>query len=70
MESSEENNHSTLWMVRAEELFPKTQIVAEDGSLHIPFNECRYHTENSLPMIDINNFTLSVRRKCKILGTS
>lgn len=39
MDPSEESPLS-LWMVRAAELFPKTQIEKEDDALNVPFTEC------------------------------
>lgn len=35
-----EDSPSSLWMIRAAELFPKEEIEKEDNKLEIPFNEC------------------------------
>lgn len=35
-----EDSPSSLWMIRAAELFPKEEIEKEDNKLQIPFNEC------------------------------
>lgn len=40
MDPSEESPLS-LWMVRAAELFPKSQTEKEDDALHAPFTECK-----------------------------
>lgn len=40
MESSDET--TSMWMIRAEELFPKAKIERDDEELHVPFTECKY----------------------------
>lgn len=32
---------SSMWMVRAAELFPKSQLEKEDDALNVPFSECK-----------------------------
>lgn len=39
MDPSEESP-SSLWMVRAAELFPKSQLEKEDDVSNVPFTEC------------------------------
>ena len=34
-----EDSPSSLWMIRAAELFPKERTEKEDANLQIPFNE-------------------------------
>jgi hypothetical protein len=41
MDPSEESP-SSLWMVRAAELFPKSSLEKEDDELIVPFSECNF----------------------------
>lgn len=41
MELSHEDAPSSMWMVRAAELFPKPVLEKEDLNLNVPFNECK-----------------------------
>lgn len=39
MEGSDGSPPSSLWMIRAAELFPKAQMEKEDDQLTVPFQE-------------------------------
>lgn len=41
-----EDSPSSMWMIRAAELFPKLQIEKEDDELSVPFSERKYGEKN------------------------
>ena len=47
MDPSEESP-SSLWMVRAAELFPKSTLEKEDDELAVPFSECKLDEKKTL----------------------
>jgi hypothetical protein len=42
-----EDSPSSMWMVRAAELFPKQKLEKEDDELSIPFSERKYGEKNT-----------------------
>lgn len=43
MEPTLEDSPSSMWMIRAAELFPKVSVEKDDSQLQIPFNERKHH---------------------------
>jgi hypothetical protein len=50
-----EDSPSSMWMVRAAELFPKQKLEKEDDELSIPFSERKYGEKNTHSFAKNNN---------------